>query len=332
MFVGQTALEIRGVRLFDRRICGKLDRCPFHKATCRHDDLADSYLLKNVSTYCDSQETKQVLWFATGGKEGSAPSYKSSGHPDTGFYTFRSGWSADDIIMPVKATERGMWHAQPDFGTFELWAYGKILMPDAGAYTYSGDEEIERERAYFKETARHNALTLDDRSYDDPKPEVLAWKPVAENGVQVLTVQHEAYKDMTRRRSISFVEEKFFVIVDEVWGPASGRMTLRNGLGLGSLEEISAGDFLYKDSDAGLRILVAGPEGSKVSVDKDWYSEAFRDRHSRPVIRLDVARGPEASVQRFVTVLYPFLGEDIPEVSIKDDAYICIDGKDYRIE
>ena len=298
----------------------------------RHDDLADSDLLKNVSTYCDSPEARQILWFATGGKEGSAPSYKSSGHPDTGFYTFRSGWSADDIIMPVKATERGMWHAQPDFGTFELWAYGKILMPDAGAYTYSGDAEIERERAYFKETARHNAVTLDDRSYNDPKPEVIAWKPVAENGVQLLSVQHEAYDEMTRRRSISFVDEKFFVVVDEVWGPASGRLTLRNCLGAGSLDEIAAGNFIYKDGDAGLRIVVIGPEGAEVSVDEDWYSEAFRERNRRPVIRMDVTRGQGASVQRFVTVLCPFSGTVAPEVSVKDDTCICVQGKEYRIE
>ena len=297
----------------------------------RHDDLADSELLRNVSCYCDSPEAKQILWFATGGKEGVAPSYKSSGHPATGFYTFRNGWSSDDIIMPIKATERGMWHAQPDFGTFELWAYGRILMPDAGAYTYSGDAEIERERAYFKETARHNALTLDDRSYDDPKPRVLAWNTNAENGVQRLSVQHEAYEGLTRRRDISFIDEKFLIIVDEVMGPATGCLTLRNCLGQGSLTEVEAGNFVYQDSDVGLCLLVSGPDGSKVSVDEDWYSEAFRERHRRPVVRLDVTR-EAATAQRFITVICPFSGKIAPKVCLKSDTCVCIDGKDYKIE
>lgn len=298
----------------------------------RHDDLANAELLTNISNYYESPETENIRWFATDGKEGHAPSYKSAGYPETGFYTFRSGWASDDIIMPFKATERGMWHAQPDFGTFELWAYGKILMPDSGAYTYSGDEEIERERAYFKETARHNAVTLDDRSYDDPKPEVIEWRPLAENGVQRLSVQHQAYEGLSRNRSVYFIEEKFFVIVDEVCGPSTGYLTLRNCLGQGQLTETSPGNYIYKDGDAGLRILVQGPEGASVSVDEDWYSEAFRERHKRPVIRLDVLRCEQAAKQSFITVLCPFSGEVVPEVVLKGDNCVCVDGKDHIIK
>ena len=269
----------------------------------RHDDLADTELLKDVSGYCDSPATRQLLWFATGGKEGDAPAYKSSGHPDTGFYCFRNGWTEGSIIMPVKATERGMWHAQPDFGTFELRAYGKVLMRDAGAYTYSGDEEIERWRAYFKATARHNALTLDDRDYDDPRPKVLQWTP--EGRVQRLAVEHQAYEGLTRRRSIEFVDEQYFVVTDVVSGPASGHLTLRNGLGAGSIEETAPGEYIYRDGEAGLRIRVSGPVGSKVSLDQDWFSEAMHEKSLRPVIRLDVARAPGSGEQRFVTTIHP---------------------------
>ena len=252
----------------------------------RHDDLASDELLENVDKYCDLRIERSL---------------KSSGHPESGFYTFRSGRSYDSIIMPVKATERGMWHAQPDFGTFELWAYGKVLMPDAGAYIYSGDEEIERQRAYFKATARHNAITLDDRDYDDPHPKVIEWDPVKNR----LIVEHEAYEGLTRRRSISFIDEKYFEIVDEVSGPAGGHLTLRNCLGGGTLEEIGPFEYLYKDGEAGLRIVVLGPYSSLPSVDKDWYSEAMHSKHERPVIRRDVDRPRNFGPQRFITRIYP---------------------------
>ena len=294
----------------------------------RHDDLADRELLLDISGFCDSREAREVLWFATDGKEGEAPACKSSGHPDTGFYTFRDGWFDANIILPVKATERGKWHAQPDFGTFELWAYGKILMPDAGAYVYSGDEEIERERAYFKATARHNALTLDDRNYDKPHPEVLAWDP--ERGL--LSVRHQAYEGLTRRRTISFIEEKYFIVTDEVRGPATGHLTLRNGLGGGYLTEDAPGNFIYRDGDAGLRILVSGPAGVVACVDTDWFSEAFHEKTERPVIRLDVTRAPGAGAQRFVTVLCPFSGTKAPAVSLKSPSCVRIDGRDYSID
>lgn len=281
----------------------------------RYDDLADRELLEDVSRYCDSPAARQVLWFATEGKEGEAPAYKSSGYVDTGFYCFRDGWFDASIVMPVKATERGKWHAQPDFGTFELWAFGRKLMPDAGAYTYSGDEEIERERAYFKASARHNGVTLDDRNYDNPQPEVVEWQPVG--SMQVLTVQHQAYEGLLRRRSISFVDEKCFVVTDEVSGPACGRLTLRNGLGEGTLTRNADGSFVYRDGGAGLLMLVSGPDGSSVSVDSDWFSEAMHERAERPVVRVDVQREAGAGIQRFVTVIYPFSGDVAPSVSLK---------------
>ena len=313
----------------------------------RHDDLADNELLKDVSGYCDTPESRRILWFATGGKEGEAPVYKSSGHPDTGFYTFRNGWTEGSIIMPVKATERGMWHAQPDFGTFELWAFGKILMPDAGAYMYSGDEAIERERAYFKATARHNALTLDDRNYDKPHPEVICWEGESDSpgevkcpadwaDIQRLSVQHEAYSGLTRRRSIAFVDEIFFIVVDEVRGSATGTLTLRNGLGGGTLEETARGNFVYRDGDAGLRMLVFGPAGADISVDKDWFSEAFHEKSERPVVRVDATRSPEDGTQCFVTIICPFSGSIPPQIAVKSIykgiVSLRVSGKDYKID
>ena len=102
-------------------------------------------------------------------------------------------------------------------------------------------------------------------------------------------------------------------------------------MGQGSLTEVEAGNFVYQDSDVGLCLLVSGPDGSKVSVDEDWYSEAFRERHRRPVVRLDVTR-EAATAQRFITVICPFSGKIAPKVCLKSDTCVCIDGKDYMIE
>ena len=101
------------------------------------------------------------------------------------------------------------------------------------------------------------------------------------------------------------MDEKYFVVTDVVKGPASGHLTLRNGLGAGSVEEIAPGEYVYRDGDAGLRIRVSGPVGSEVSLDQDWFSEAMHEKSLRPVIRLDVTREPGSGEQRFVTTIYP---------------------------
>ena len=72
-------------------------------------------------------------------------------------------------------------------------------------------------------------------------------------------------------------------------------------------------DWTYRDGNAGMRIVVAGPEGSTAAIDRDWYSEAFHEKKERPVIRLDVQRKAGDGVQRFVTVIYPFDGDNGPD-------------------
>ena len=126
---------------------------------------------------------------------------------------------------------------------------------------------------------------------------MLAWRP------DYLSVEHEAYEGLTRRRSISFSRE--IVIVDEVSGPASGHLTLRNGLGRGTVTQTGPWEYLYRDGDAGLKIAAQGPYGSRSSLDQDWFSEAMHEKQERPVIRLDVSREPGAGTQRFVTRITP---------------------------
>lgn len=304
-------------------------------------------------------EDKELLWFATDGKKGTMPSYTSLGYPDTGFYTFRSGWGKDATVMAFKATERGMWHAQPDFGTFEIWAGGKVLLPDAGCYTYSGDEETEWWRAHFKETRQHNALTLDDRNYDDPQPKVILWWPDGTaSGVNcsfpMVSVEHEAYAGLTRRRSIAFIEGKYFIVADQVNGPATGRLSLRFGMGA-SKPEVSdlSGDkandaaamasiksgigssnggigssnggvmagtvfatTYREDEKVGFRMVTTAPSGSSIRTESDWFSIKYKEKIARDIIIIDTPRGYSEGIQTYVTLICPFTDGRTPDIRI----------------
>lgn len=263
----------------------------------------------------------QVLrWFATRGAEGKEPSYKTSGYPSSGFYTFRSGWGEDDIVMAVKATKRGMWHAQPDFGTFELWNAGHTLIPDAGSYVYAGDEETMRWRRYFKNTARHSVLTLDNADYIDPEPEVLAWRK--DGKYPYLWVGHKAYDGLYHRRAIFFVENKWFIIVDDVDGPATGTLDLRFCMG----EERLIIDPTYRmalyladpGKDIGLKMVCQTPVGTRMRVDKDWYSPQFRIKRERQVVVFETPREAGAGRQVYTTVLHPINGNRFVALCVRN--------------
>src|SRR5690606_31469871 len=104
---------------------------------------------------------EDFLYMATDGAKGKAPVETAFALPESGLYSLRSSWKSDAIFLALKCGKDGGAHSQPDNGTFELYAGGKILMPDAGSYIYSGDPTG---RAWFRQTRVHQTLSLNDRN------------------------------------------------------------------------------------------------------------------------------------------------------------------------
>jgi heparan-sulfate lyase len=132
----------------------------------------------------------------------------------------RSGWDEDAVCLVLKCGPDGGGHSQPDNGTFDLYAGGRNLMPDAGSYIYSGNPEG---RAWFRQTKVHQTLTLDGKNskYD---PRQLLWQPG--DSLDILVVENESYENLTHRRAVFFVDKRYFVIVDEAFGSATGDVAI----------------------------------------------------------------------------------------------------------
>lgn len=151
-------------------------------------------------------ENKQIRYFATNGQEGEAPANLSKGFLKSGFFAFRNGWKKDATVMVVKAGPKGEWHCQPDNGTFELWFNGKNLFPDSGSYIYAGGAEVMKLRNWFRQTAVHNTLTLDNKNLETTESVTKLWKP--EGDVQILVTENPSYKGLKHRRSVFFVNRQ----------------------------------------------------------------------------------------------------------------------------
>lgn len=169
-------------------------------------------------------DNKQIRYFATLGKEGKAPDNLSKGFLTSGFFTFRNGWNKDATIMMIKAGPKGEWHCQPDNGTFELWFNGKNLFPDSGSYVYGGDKEVAKLRNWFRQTAVHNTLTLNNKDLETTQSVTKQWK--TDGDIQVLVTENPSYKELKHRRFIFFIDASYFVIVDEAIGTAQGTINL----------------------------------------------------------------------------------------------------------
>ncbi len=249
-------------------------------------------------------ENEAIRYWATEGKSGKLPEYLSKGYLNTGIFIFRNSWSDDATQMVVKAGPPAFWHNQPDNGTFELWYKGHNLFPDSGAYIYSGDDEIMKWRRWFRRTDSHNTITLDNKDIDNTDSKTLLWD--AEASTPVLVTENQGYEGFSHRRSIFFVDRKWFVIVDEAHGTASGTVNLNYQMPMGEIIFNTGSMTAATDFKDGSNMILKcfAPENTEMAISDGWHSPAYRTKLERKKISFNTAKA-EGEVTRYITVIVP---------------------------
>ena len=245
-----------------------------------------------------------IRYYATEGREGAPFPYLSHGALTSGFFTFRNGWKQDATVMVVKAGPKGEWHCQPDNGTFEMWFNGKNLFPDSGSYVYAGEGEVMEQRNWHRQTSVHNTVTLDNKNLETTESVTKLWQP--EGNIQTLVTENPSYKNFKHRRSVFFVDNTYFVIVDEVSGSAKGSVNLHYQMPKGEIansrEDMT---FLTQFEDgSNMKLQCFGPEGMSMKKEPGWCSTAYRKRYKRMNVSFNVKKDNENAV-RYITVIYP---------------------------
>lgn len=255
---------------------------------------------------------KQIEYFASEGKSGAVPNWLSTRLPNSGFYVFRNGWDERSTVMVLKAGPPAFWHNQPDNGTFELYIKGRNFFPDAGSYVYAGSAEVNRERDWFRQTMVHKTLTLDNANLETTDSKCLLWE--AGSKVEKLVTENQSYSGLKHRRTVFFVDQSFFVIVDEATGAATGDVAVHYQLSEGDVAIDAANlrvNTLYTD---GNNVVVRGfgAKGTVVKEEEGWVSYAYRQKSKRPAFAFSIAKSTADPV-RFITVIAP-QGSKIPVV------------------
>lgn len=280
----------------------------------------EKFRLKQFQSWFDVfPNNKTLQYFATDGKQGNQPAWLSKGLSDAGFYTFRNGWDTKSTVMIVKASPPGEFHAQPDNGTFELWVKGRNFTPDTGCYIYSGDEEVTKMRNWFRQTRVHSTLTLDNQNMVITKAEQNKWE-TAKN-LDILTYTNPSYTDLNHQRTILFIDQKYFLIIDKAIGKATGNLGVHF-----QLKEDSKPVFdkiknkVYTTYTDGNNLLIQSLNIDKISLNEEEgkVSYAYAKEITRPAFVFEKAKNNDKT-QSFITVVYPYDGNKAPEISIKEN-------------
>jgi heparan-sulfate lyase len=257
-------------------------------------------------------ERDDFLYLGTDAAKGTPPAQTTYALKESGLYSMRSGWDKEAICLVLKCGPNGGGHCQPDNGTFDLYAGGRNLMPDAGSYIYSGDPE---NRAWFRQTRVHQTLTLngENSAYD---PELLLWEPGEK--LDLLVVENQSYDDLKHRRSLFFVDKRYFIIIDEAIGEGAGDVGLHFQLAPGKAIFNDKKMTVSSGFDEGWNVMIETKKqkGLRLVEEQGQVSFEYTKKMPRPAFGYHVEKNADQNGVRFVTLVAPYQDQK-PRVSFK---------------
>lgn len=170
-------------------------------------------------------------WFASDGRQGSAPAFTSVFLNRCGLAAMRSGWDTDANYLLFRLGPLGMGHQHQDSLGVNVWAYGRELIFNGGGGSY----ENSKWRQWAISAFAHNTLVVDDMAqtrtmsqndpYHDPNmvsqgPIDAHWQtnPVFDfaSGVYADGYGPSHQKIASQRRDVLFLKPNIYVVADRM--------------------------------------------------------------------------------------------------------------------
>ena len=264
-----------------------------------------------IAPFLERYDRPDWVWFASNGKQGTPPEFRLQELPTAGYYTMRSDWTDQALFLVVKNSNTTRFgHNQADNMTFELSAFGQRLMSDSGCYNYSGEPEW---RQFFRSPVAHQLVSLDDKPIlsRGQKLESRSAPASADHPpLDILKLKNEPTDGLIHCRTFFLVDKRFFVIIDDLSGPASGELRQRFQFlpGSWSLNKEKLTAFTQHAQAPNLILAEAKPaaESEPISVveEEGWISSVYMKKEQRPAIAFVQHKQANES-RRFATLIYP---------------------------
>jgi len=186
------------------------------------------------------------------------PHRRSVSFPFTGYHVFRGG--ASETFASFRCGSLRDRFSQIDMLQLDLWWRGQNVLVDGGSYLYNGPAEW---NSHFLGTASHNTVLVDgqDQMLHRRRFKMLYWTQAAQlrfedAGTWVLASgEHYGYRRhpgrCRHRRSVLFIKDDLWVVVDQIDGTGSHRARLH----------WLAGEFSFSSDEARGRLALSTAQG-----------------------------------------------------------------------
>jgi hypothetical protein len=260
--------------------------------------------------------------------------------PDAGYVVMRSGWDEEAHQLLFDAGPMGCpltaGHGHADLLSIQCAAFGETFLVDPGTGTYANGDDW---RPFFRGTMAHSTVTLDRQDQARPlgpflwdrrpRARLLSWR--TDSHLEVADGEHQAYDRLLdpvrHRRRILFVENSFWVVIDDLQGAAPHGVEIR--FQFAPLPTTLEGEGWVRARGRRRALLVCAWAVRPLSVrvaegrtapPEGWFSGAYGQREPAPMVIYD-ASGPLPL--RVATLIMPLPTPDGP----RPDARVVIEGE-----
>jgi len=246
------------------------------------------------------------------------PSGASSALKDSGFYLMADSETGQQLLIDAGPHGPGTaGHGHADALSIHLVGGGETLLMDPGTLEYVGDTQADR--IFFRGTAAHNTLRVDERDQAEGVPP-FAWRGlptvkaerwVAGEAFSLFAGTHDGYRRLpslvTHQRWVFHRKRHFWLVRDVATGEGTHQLEVSWRLGP-MLSPTSAKDYVFGTGSESLGLITAEGHGWSQSAQRGIWSPVY-GRQERTMV---VTFGKVAELPaEFVTLLLPNANERI---------------------
>ena len=132
-----------------------------------------------------------------------------------------------------------------------------------------------------------------------------------------MVVENGSYENLTHRRAVLFVKKKFFVLVDDAIGKATGNVDLHFQLAPGNAVFDRKTPLVRTDFKKGANVLIYALAQKQMTLRKEKGQVSFHygQKQPRPAFCFRIKKSADTPSVRFVTLVIPYEGE-VPETKV----------------
>jgi len=247
----------------------------------------------------------------------TCPTELHQGFEDSGYFIQRSGWGSNDTQVVFDCGGMGMGsggHSHSDGLSLTLFSGGREFLIDPGTSVYNAAPEWRR---YFRSTAAHNTVLVDDRGQCEPAG-TFTWKQktakclqkhAALVGIDYIegTVEiRGASQKCSHRRRLVHVEPDYWIVLDDLRGKGNHNFDFFYHFGpetqLTVLSDEGHGEIHCKAriGDSQLQMFMYASEAALTEVQKGWSSQIYGDRRASTVLKASMRGVPPVAMMSFL--------------------------------